>query len=155
MKEKTSRGLRKHFCKSRANTGRRMRECEHPDPVLNSYPLLDHPSAKHRQVVKKMAVAFKNSPKLAWHSKNNARIRNVRKRRLLFVQPQECGAIPTTRTESRFTSVVTTLFFRVGGIYFPAQSRRAAIEDCGEVFADCRASLGPIPNVPRCFQDVL
>jgi hypothetical protein len=43
--------------------------------------------------------------------------------------------------------VVATFFFVVGGVHFPAQSRRSAIKQLGKVLTDCRASLRSIPDI--------
>ncbi len=118
-----------------------------PDAISSLYPLLNHPSAKDWQIVQKMPVSFENLPELAWHRKHDARIRNVRQRRLLLFQPVKRGTITTTRTKSRFAPVVTTLLFSVRGIHLPAQSWRATIENSGKILANRRASTRPIPNI--------
>jgi hypothetical protein len=60
---------------------------EHANTIFHSYPLLNHVSTKHWQVMQQMAVSFEDAPKLSGHRKNDSRIGNVRKRRLLIFQP--------------------------------------------------------------------
>ena len=93
---------------------------EHGNAIFHIYPLLNYLSTERWQVVEEMAVSFEDTPKLSGHRKDDSRIGNVRKHRLLIFEPEKCSPISATGAESRFAPVVATFFFIVGGVHFPA-----------------------------------
>jgi hypothetical protein len=60
---------------------------ENANAISHVYPLLNHVSTEHWQVVEEMAVSLEDAPKLSRHCEDNSRVRNVRKHRLLIFQP--------------------------------------------------------------------
>src|SRR5262249_21372519 len=122
--------------------------------TFHADPLINHGSSQDWQIMKKMTVPLENSPEFAGHSEHDARVRNVRKRRFLLIQPLECGSVSATSAESRFASMVATPHFRFGGIELPPQCCSTAIEYHGKILTDRWASSRPVPNGPRYFKDL-
>jgi hypothetical protein len=60
---------------------------EHRHAIFHIYPLLNYVRPKRWQVVEEVAVSFEDIPKLSGHGKDDSRIGNVRKGRLLIIQP--------------------------------------------------------------------
>src|ERR1035441_795939 len=83
--------------------------------------------------MEKMSVCLTNIPQLSGHRKDDSRVGNVGKRRLLILQPFKGSPVSATGAESRFAPVVATFFFVIGGIYLPAKSRGSAINYLSKV----------------------
>src|SRR5204863_7456606 len=100
---------------------------KHTNTVLNLYPSFYGLSSDRRQLVKEAAIPLENWPENVGHRKVNAYIGNIGEISPQVPLPKQCLSVPTTRTSSRFASVITELLYSFCGIVFGAQSGDPAI----------------------------